>query len=108
MSSFERLVDRAARKLGLQVSRVSSGVARLPVEATLEDAALIDSLKPFTMTSSERLWSLINAVRHVVDNRIPGDFVECGVWRGGSVMAMAAEEDCTTRVRTIPAIMKRT
>ena len=43
------------------------------------------------MTSSERLWSLINAVRHVVSNEIPGDFVECGVWRGGSVMAMARE-----------------
>lgn len=43
------------------------------------------------MTSGERLWSLINAVRHVIDNRVPGDFVECGVWRGGSVMAMAHE-----------------
>jgi len=91
MNFVGHLVHRAAYKFGLQVSRVSSGAARLPVEATLEDAALIDSLKPFTMTSSERLWSLINAVRHVVDNRIPGDFVECGVWRGGSVMAMAAE-----------------
>ena len=30
-------------------------------------------------------------MRHVVDNQIPGDFVECRVWRGGSVMAMAAE-----------------
>jgi hypothetical protein len=70
---------------------VSSGSTRLPVEATTSDAAFIESLKPFTMTSSERLWSLINAVRHVVDNSIPGDFVECGVWRGGSVMAMAQE-----------------
>jgi len=91
MNFVGHLVHRAAYKFGLQVSRVSSGAARLPVEATLEDAALIDSLKPFTMTSSPRLWSLINGVRHVVDNRIPGDFVECGVWRGGSVMAMAAE-----------------
>lgn len=81
----------SARKFGLEISRVSSIGAKLPVEATPEDAELIASLKLFTMTSSERLWSLINAVRHVVDNQITGDFVECGVWRGGSVMAMAQE-----------------
>lgn len=43
------------------------------------------------MTSSERLWSLIESVRYVVREEIPGDFVECGVWRGGSVMAMLNE-----------------
>ena len=41
------------------------------------------------MTSAHRLWSLINAVRYVIDENIPGDLVECGVWRGGSVMGMA-------------------
>lgn len=91
MKAFESFVGRAARKVGLQISRVSSASNRLPVEATPEDAELINSLSGFTMTSSERLWSLINAVRHVVDNQISGDFVECGVWRGGSVMAMASE-----------------
>jgi len=91
VSAFERFVDQAARKVGLQISRLSSGETRLPIEASAQDAELINSLKGFTMTSSERLWSLINAVRHVVDNQIPGDLVECGVWRGGSVMAMAKE-----------------
>jgi len=43
------------------------------------------------MTSPERLWSLLGAVRHVVNTEVAGDFVECGVWRGGSVMAMAKE-----------------
>ena len=91
MSAFQRFVDQTARRAGLQISRISSGDTRLPIEATSRDAELISSFKPFTMTSSERLWSLINAVRHVISNEIPGDFVECGVWRGGSVMAMSQE-----------------
>ena len=91
MSSYERVINGVARRFGLQVSRLSSTGSRLPVEASAEDAARIATLKPYTMTSSERLWSLLNAVRYVVDERIPGDFVECGVWRGGSVMAMAQE-----------------
>ena len=84
-------MDSTARRVGLSISRISSAGNQLPIEASAQDAELIRSLRPFTMTSPERLWSLINAVRHVVDNRVPGDFVECGVWRGGSVMAMAKE-----------------
>jgi O-methyltransferase len=41
------------------------------------------------MTSVERLYALYKAVEYVVTARIPGDFVECGVWRGGSLMMMA-------------------
>jgi O-methyltransferase len=42
-----------------------------------------------TMTSSPKLFALILATRHVVDHRIPGAIVECGVWRGGSMQAVA-------------------
>jgi len=31
----------------------------------------------------------LNAVNYVVTNHIPGDIAECGVWRGGSMMAVA-------------------
>jgi predicted O-methyltransferase YrrM len=43
---------------------------------------------PYTMTSPERGYALYTAVRHVVEDRIPGALVECGVWRGGSAMIM--------------------
>ena len=45
-------------------------------------------MKPYTMTSVERLNSLIDAVSYITGNRIEGDFVECGTWKGGSVMCM--------------------
>ena len=77
--------------MGLQVSRVSSAQNRLPIDASAADSQLIASLRPYTMTSAERLWSLLNAVRYVTDEGLSGDFVECGVWRGGSVMAMARQ-----------------
>jgi hypothetical protein len=50
---------------------------------------LHDACKPFTLTSTERLYTLYKAVGYVVSRNVPGDFVECGVWRGGSVMMMA-------------------
>jgi hypothetical protein len=40
------------------------------------------------MTSPQRLQTLLDAVDHVIRRDLPGDFAECGVWRGGSVLAM--------------------
>ena len=90
MKAYERWINAAARPFGVQVSRLGSHGNQLPVEATESDAELIASLRPFTMTSATRLWSLIQAVRFLEREGIEGDFVECGVWRGGSVMAMAS------------------
>jgi O-methyltransferase len=43
----------------------------------------------FTMTSVERMYALYKATEHVVKAGVPGDLVECGVWRGGSSMLSA-------------------
>ena len=49
----------------------------------------IIGVRNFTMISPDRLFSLIEAVRYVHRYAIPGAIVECGVWRGGAVMAAA-------------------
>jgi hypothetical protein len=41
------------------------------------------------MTHHSRVESLIQAVRYIDRYRIPGAIVECGVWRGGSMHAVA-------------------
>jgi hypothetical protein len=43
----------------------------------------------YTMTSVERMYALWQAVQHVCARGVPGDVVECGVWRGGSSMLAA-------------------
>lgn len=51
---------------------------------------LYDGCRDETMTSIERMYALYQATRYVVENAVPGAFVECGVWRGGSVMLIAS------------------
>ncbi len=43
----------------------------------------------YTMTSVERMYALYNGVNYILANNIQGDFVECGVWKGGSAMLIA-------------------
>ena len=45
--------------------------------------------KPYTMTTIERMYALYCSVNYVINNKVPGSFVECGVWRGGSSMLIA-------------------
>ena len=55
---------------------------------TETDWSIIQEARQRSMTSEERLQALIDSVRYVVDRGVPGDFVECGVWLGGSVLCM--------------------
>ena len=54
-----------------------------------EFVTLYEECQEYTMTSWERLYALYKAVQYITDNRIPGDVVECGVWRGGSMKLVA-------------------
>jgi O-methyltransferase len=42
-----------------------------------------------TAASTERLYALYSAIKYLVASGIPGDVVECGVWRGGNCMLAA-------------------
>jgi O-methyltransferase len=75
-AALQRVLDH----LGFQVVR--SRTAFSP-----EELEIISKVRGYTSSSAERIVGLINAVKYLVANRIEGAFVECGVWRGGSMMA---------------------
>jgi O-methyltransferase len=66
--------------------------ARIPVELSADEVGLIDRIisSQLSMVSPERLWATMMACKHVVDQNIAGDFVECGVWRGGNALIAAS------------------
>jgi hypothetical protein len=72
------------------IRRFGVDVVRYP-PPDFDDATLatIRAVRPYTLTSPERVNALCQAVRYLVDANIDGSIVECGVWRGGSVMAVA-------------------
>ena len=54
-----------------------------------EFSPIYEFSKSYTMTSTERLFHLYKTVEYIVRANIPGDLIECGVWRGGSMMLVA-------------------
>jgi O-methyltransferase len=56
---------------------------------TLNFDQIYKKTAPFTMTSRAKMEKLHQAVLNINQNNIEGSFVECGVFKGGSVMNMA-------------------
>ena len=52
-------------------------------------APIVAKIRPFTMVPETSLIELARQVRAILTFNIPGDFVECGVWRGGSSFLIA-------------------
>lgn len=81
---MKRLVQRTLRHFGFELVRHD-----FTPDVTDEQNRIFAAARPYTLTSLERMLALSNAVDHVVKNAIPGDIVECGVWRGGSMIVTA-------------------
>jgi O-methyltransferase len=74
--------------------RVRNTVRELPTlpKDTWTDirlASLVEDVRPYTMVSEDSLLSLAAQVTACLAENVPGDFVECGTWRGGASFLMA-------------------
>ena len=87
-TSVRSRVKRFASMIGIKRSR-SRLPKDIPADLDEQTTRILNAINEYTMTSPERVHALVNAVRYVVTNDIEGDFVECGVWRGGTSMAAA-------------------
>lgn len=45
-------------------------------------------VSPYSMTTAPRINCLFESLEFIRNNNIQGDFVECGVWRGGNILGM--------------------
>lgn len=80
------VASRRARGTGPAQAQPPDHTFRSTLSA--EEISVLDKVRPFTMTSDERVIATMDAVAYVLSRGVPGALVECGVWRGGSVLAM--------------------
>jgi O-methyltransferase len=85
---MKQLVSRVIQSLGYTIVRKGK-IKPLPPDFEPLHQEVWQDVKNNTMTGPERIYSLIEAVKYIEKNSIPGAIVECGVWKGGSMMAVA-------------------
>jgi O-methyltransferase len=89
---MKQIVKALARRAGFEISRISECKSERDWNPDVTDSewAIYCETRPFTMLSLAGVLANLRAIEHIVLNKISGDIVECGAWRGGSSMAMAA------------------
>ncbi|QKG80636.1 TylF/MycF/NovP-related O-methyltransferase [Tenuifilum thalassicum] len=81
LHSVKRNIQKLANIFGYQIAKVSN-----VRDKDERFKRIYERCKKFTMTPEDRMYALYKAVEYIIKANIPGDFVECGVWRGGSAM----------------------
>lgn len=89
MNIIKNTLHRSLRAFGLDIIRYRPPIDVFPPDFEKREIDIVREVRPWTMTSPERIFGLIQATRYVSMNRIPGAIVECGVWKGGSMAAIA-------------------
>ena len=89
---MKKFIKKSLQYIGYEIKKADSTVSKsgIPVDMTEPDFTTIyNKCKQFSTCSVEPMYSLFKSIEYVVKNNIPGDFVECGVYKGGSAMMMA-------------------
>ena len=88
-NTLKNIINVFLSSAGLQIVRRTDLKPKFPVDYDKKSGEIIDLVRPFTMCCNDGLYTAIQAVKYVIEHKIVGDIVECGVWRGGCSMAMA-------------------
>jgi len=84
---IKKVIRSVFRKFGYDfVRRLPSG---FPVDFKRRHIEIIKRVSRYTITSHLKIHALIESVRYILQNDIKGDFLECGVYKGGSMMTIA-------------------
>lgn len=83
---MKTIIKNTLKKYNWELKKVYPN--NFPVEFTKQDVEILKYVnsKDITMIGIPRMIANVKAAKYVVENNIKGDFVECGVWRGGSTL----------------------
>ena len=83
---LRKQIHKLIESIGLSSNTEQKSLKSSVVELENKDIELINYVvdNKYSMASTKRLINTVKSCRYAVENDIPGDFVECGVWRGGN------------------------
>ncbi len=90
---MKKLLIKFLNCFGFSIVKINSfrnNYRLLGLNEKLTSDEVIDHLiKPNTMINNYRIMNIQNVIKYIVLSNIKGDFVECGVWKGGACAMMA-------------------
>jgi O-methyltransferase len=90
MPRIKKFIQKTFALVGLKIVRIGNDTV-FPSEFSKEDKKIFNFVRSneLSIVSDERLFDTLMACLHVVTRNVEGDFVECGVYRGGNAILAA-------------------
>ncbi len=89
---IKNILKRTLRNAGYEIRKRDFHLSKNGIPYDIKEQAFLDiyeRVKDYTLCSIEPMYALYKSIEYIVKNDIPGDLVECGVFKGGSTMMMA-------------------
>lgn len=86
--AFSKMIQKLANLFGYTITHTKTSKVSL-IDNDEKFLKIYDKCKKYTMTSKQRMFALYKSVEYIIHSKTLGDFVECGVWKGGSAMLIA-------------------
>ena len=89
MKMIKRIINKIFIQLGLEIKKVDRIPNVLELQSDEKEILNFVIKNKLSMASPSRLIATLIATKYACQSKIEGDFVECGVWRGGnSIIAL--------------------
>jgi O-methyltransferase len=89
MNKYSEIVKKIINNFNFKIEHKNSWYKRnehLIAEITDEELNIIKEISSFSMSTPANHWAIIQSLKHISENKIEGDVVESGVWKGGNLI----------------------
>lgn len=84
---LKKIIQRITKNFGYRFTKIRALEPIIQKDKCFLE--IYNKCKEYTTATIEEAYSYYKAVQYIIRNKIPGDFVECGVWKGGVPMLIA-------------------
>lgn len=85
MQFIKKIINKCLKIFNLKLSKIKNNFI-FPIGTEKKIIEFINTSNQFSMTGHHRMYILSEAIKYCKINKLEGDFVECGVWRGGNIL----------------------
>ena len=89
MNKISETIKNFLNKFNFKIEHANSWYKRNEhriAEISNDELKILKEITNLSMSTPANHWAIIQSLKHIKENDIKGDIVECGVWRGGNLI----------------------